>query len=279
MIQLEGVEETLLIPLLARARESRRWNGLVRDARAVELVQGLAYDFAKLRLDAATQRSVAVRTALFDEAARTFLAAHPDALVLNLAAGLDTRWNRLENGQLTWVDVDLPDAMTLRRELFPAGPRHQLVTGSVTEDAWLAEVPHHPGQAVLVIAEGLLMYLQPEETRALVQRLADRFPGAELLLEVVSPWAVQQSATYFEQRGLTARWHGGLADAQELEAWDPRLEVVAEYRYYDRFPLRLGLMALGRWIPQLNDFFRIVHVRVAPQGATTSKACPAGSRK
>ncbi|MDB5101470.1 MAG: tcmP, partial [Cyanobacteria bacterium RYN_339] len=113
--RLEGVEETLLIPLWARAAETRRGDALIRDDRAVELVEQIDYDFKKLSWDWTTQVGVAIRTEILDDATRAFLAKHPDGLIINIAAGLDTRFYRLDNGQLHWVDVDLPNSMALRR--------------------------------------------------------------------------------------------------------------------------------------------------------------------
>lgn len=263
-VDLQGVEETLLIPLLARARETRRWNGIVRDARAVEVVDRLDYDFSKLALTAATQASVAVRTDILDEATRAFLARHPDALVINLAAGLDTRFYRVDNGRLSWVDVDLPEAMAIRRQVFTDTDRHRYLAGSVLEDAWCAQIERSAGQAVLIVIEGLVMYFTPEETRELLIRLARYFPGAEVLMEVVSPLAVTQSARHFEERGMSARWKGGLADGREVEAWDPRLRFHEAWRYYDRHPLRWGVWAIARWIPGFKDFFQILHVAIGP---------------
>jgi O-methyltransferase involved in polyketide biosynthesis len=255
MQQLTGVEETLLIPLLARARETRRWNGIVRDRRAVALVEHLDYDFSGLKLDALTQLCVALRTEILDDAARKFLQAHPNALVLNLGAGLDTRFHRLDNGQLLWVDVDLPAAADTRRRLLPPGDRNFIVAGSVLEDGWLAELPRD--RPVLVIAEGLVMYFSEAETSALLQRLAAHFPGAEALVEFVSPAAAARSQAYFEQRKLATVWRSGLnpttlAPYQVLERW----------RYFDRHPLRLGLFALARWVPGLRDLFTIVNLHI-----------------
>lgn len=257
-MHLEGVEETLLIPLWARAAETRRADALIRDERAVELVDQIDYDFSKLSWDWSTQVGVAIRTEILDDATRAFLSKHPDALIINIAAGLDTRFYRLDNGQLTWVDVDLPNSMALRRTFFNDTERHLYVTGSVLEDAWCAEVPK--GRPTLVIIEGLCMYLAPEETQGLLDRIARFFPGAEVLMECVSPFLADKSAPYFWVRGMAARFRGGLEDGRDVEAWGHTF--VQQWHYFDRHPARWGALAIGKWIPVWRNTFKIVHLSV-----------------
>lgn len=267
-LRLEGVEETLLIPLWARAAETQRWwDPIVKDPRAVELVERIDYDFGKLSWDWMTQLVVAIRTQILDTAVRDFLISHPDALIINLAAGLDTRFYRLDNGRLTWVDVDLPNSMALRRTFFDDDDRHHYVTGSVLEDGWCDAIHPRPGQAVLVIIEGLAMYFREEETRGLVKRLADRFPGAEVLMEFVSPQVAQGSELFFKLRGMSARFRSGLAGKEQLEGWDPRVRFAERWLYADFHPLRWGPLALGRVLSGWREAFGgIVRFTLVPKG-------------
>jgi methyltransferase (TIGR00027 family) len=260
-MQLEGVEETLLIPLWARAAETRRAGGLVNDPRAVELVEQIDYDYARLSWDWATQVAVAIRTRLLDDAARAFIARHPDALVINLAAGLDTRFYRLDNGQLDWVDVDLPNSMALRRRFFNDTERHQYVVGSVLEEGWLQEIQRAEGRPVLVIVEGLTMYFTPEETRGLLARLAERFPGGEILLESYSPLVAHGSGLFFRLRGMKVQFRGGAYGYQLAEA-HPRLRLLDEWFYFDREAARWGIFAIARLIPPWRKLFKIAHLKI-----------------
>jgi O-methyltransferase involved in polyketide biosynthesis len=260
-VRLDGVEETLLIPLWARAAETRRADGMVNDPRAVELVDAIDYDFDKLSWDWAAQVGIAIRTEIFDQATLRFLSAHPAGLIINLAAGLDTRFYRLDNGRLHWVDVDLPNSMALRRQFFNDAGRHDYITESVLEDAWCRQVHRDPGQPVLVIIEGLTMYFSPEETRALLGRIATFFPGAEILMEAISPLAAARSDLFFSMRRMNARFRGGLARGKDVESWDARLRFVEEWFYYDRHPLRWGPLMIGRLIPPMREMFKIVHIK------------------
>lgn len=259
-IQLEGVEETLLIPLWARAEETARPDGLVRDPQAVEMVGRLAYDFRKFAGDAATQTGIAIRTAVLDEAARAFLQAHPGAVVLNLAAGLDTRFFRVGEAAARWYEVDLPNAMALRERLFTPTDRHRFVTGSVLEPAWLDAIEVAPGTPVLVIVEGLLMYLTRDEIALLLRSLATRFPGAEALLEVFGRLATGNTWWFRSVAKTSARFAGGIDDPLELEGLDPAVRVRETFWLLEHHPERWGLMGLARWLPWFRRQYKIVRV-------------------
>ena len=112
--KLSGVAETLLIPLWARAEETKRSDALIRDDFAVRLVEQIDYDFAKFARAKHSQTGVAVRSYILDHETKAFIEKQPDAVCINLACGLDTRFYRIDNGQIDWYNLDLPDVMELR---------------------------------------------------------------------------------------------------------------------------------------------------------------------
>lgn len=266
-ITLQGVEETMLIPLWARAIETRRRDALFRDDRAVEMVEAIDYDFAGFeRYDLAQmlRSAVAIRTELLDRAVAAFLDRHPDATIVNLGAGLDTRFFRLDNGRLTWFEVDLPRSMALRNHLLHEGDRHHHVTGSVLETAWLDAIGPR-STPVLVVAEGLFMYLDEPALRTLVARLAAHFPGAGLIFETSSPLGLRGGNQAFRRHGLlginaelaSGFWHG-----RELERWVPGLKWIENWCYFDYHPERWGPLALWSFVPFLRSVLRIEHVQL-----------------
>lgn len=121
-VELGSVQETLLIPLFSRALETARPNGLLKDARAVEIVEQLDYDFSKWPPSSSWSQAC-VRTRLFDEIALRFLEEHPEGAIVEIGCGLDTRFERIDNGRATWFELDLPDSIALRRSFFEDGPR------------------------------------------------------------------------------------------------------------------------------------------------------------
>ncbi|MEL6716449.1 MAG: class I SAM-dependent methyltransferase, partial [Planctomycetota bacterium] len=135
-VVLGPTQETLLIPLLGRAEETRR-NGLIDDPIAVRIVDRLDYDFSKWD-GAPSLRGATIRTRIYDAQVQRFLDAHPEGTVVEIGAGLNTRFERLDNGRAHWVELDLPDTMALRRQFFQDHERRTMVAASVLDTDWFA---------------------------------------------------------------------------------------------------------------------------------------------
>jgi O-methyltransferase involved in polyketide biosynthesis len=189
--QLRGVSETLLIPLHYRAEESRRGTGSFKDAMAERFHDALAYDWKRLGtgpLSSVQRIGMAARTKILDEQVGSFIATHPDGLVVNLGAGLDTRFYRLDNGSIRWIELDLPDVITFRHRLEePLDIRHALLAASVLDDRWVPEVKRYGKEPLLFVAEGLFPYFSEQQHRNVFTLLADNFPAQEMLFQTSAP--------------------------------------------------------------------------------------------
>ena len=189
------------------------------------------------------QYLVALRARTLDDWSAAFLAAHPDAVVLHLGCGLDSRAFRLDPpAPALWFDVDLPGVVAVRRQLYRDGDRYRMLATSVTDPGWLAEVP--ADRPVLVVAEGLLMYLAEDDVRRLLARLTDRFAVGELVFDGAAPWTTRLSPVL--------RW--GLRDGRRVEEWNPRLHLRERLPLgsgYERIPNRAlrTVYRLGDRIP------------------------------
>lgn len=156
---LGHVQETLLIPLYARARDAARRHPVLHDERAAALVAGLEYDFSQF--GGPSLLGCILRSAILDGWVRCFLARHPAGTVVELGAGLDTRFERLDNGTVRWFDLDLPDTIALRRRFFADRPRCTMLEGSVLDTDWFDTVATAPGP-YLFLCEGVFVYLTEE---------------------------------------------------------------------------------------------------------------------
>src|SRR5512139_1175727 len=178
---LSGVAETLLITLTIRATESQRPDALVRDERAEAIVRQLDQESLRKTL-ALTEDSgrlvVILKSRDFDRFAQDFLARHPDGVVVHIGCGLDTRFERVDNGQVEWYDLDLPDVIELRRRyLSDEGNRYHILSCSVLDNTWLEAVSNHRTSPWLFLAEGVFMYLKGMQVKTLILTLLDHFPG------------------------------------------------------------------------------------------------------
>ncbi len=218
-----SVEWTNLCTLYLRAYESRSPAPILDDEAAAEAVDRIDYDWARMRRamrPGSNQYMVTMRAKQLDDWSADFLQRHPNAVVLHLGCGMDTRAFRLDPPEsVRWFDVDQPDVIALRRKLYDDRDGYRMIGSSVTDEAWLDEVP--TDRPTLVVAEGLVMYLTEPEVRTLLQRLTDRFGGGELVFDTVSPLGPRLSKVL--TKGIT-KW--GIRDARELERWNPRLRFL-----------------------------------------------------
>ncbi|OBH04271.1 MULTISPECIES: class I SAM-dependent methyltransferase [unclassified Mycobacterium] len=217
-----SVEWTNLCTLYLRAYESRSPAPILGDTAAAEAVDRIDYDWARMRRamrPGSNQYMVTMRAKQLDDWSANFLRRHPDAVVLHLGCGMDTRALRLNPpNTVRWFDVDQPDVIALRRKLYDDRDGYRMIGSSVTDD-WLDEVS--TDRPMLMVAEGLVMYLTEPEVRTLLRRLTDRFGSGELLFDTVSPMGPRLSKLF--TKGIT-KW--GIRDAREIERWNPRLRLL-----------------------------------------------------
>ncbi|WP_158889178.1 class I SAM-dependent methyltransferase [Amycolatopsis anabasis] len=248
-----SVEWTMLCTLYLRAYESRSNHSILGDHAAAEAMDRIDYDFDRMKSlrPSSNQFLVALRAKQLDVWATDFLARHPDAIVLHLGCGLDSRAFRLDlPAGVDWFDVDVPTVVELRRQVYSEHDRYQMIGSSVTDPEWLDRIP--ADRPVLVVAEGLLPYLTENEVRQLLQRLTDRFPTGELMFDGIPPWGAKVMKIF--------RW--GIRDGHQLEQWNPRLrflEKASIFSHFAEIPAR-GIRAVYRLtnaIPACRNFSRM----------------------
>lgn len=252
---LREEQETLLIPLWGKAVEGRRGDPILVDPKAAEVLSRIDYDFSRLAVPRKTSVMMALRAKKLDDLLGAFLAEHPGGLVLHLGCGLDSRCERVPHPAARWVDLDLPDVIALRRELFEASGRDRMIAASVTEEGWPPTV--EPGGPAMAIAEGLLMYLREEEVRGLLLRLHERWPGLRVAFDAFSSLTVRSVSRHRSLRrtGATVRW--GLDDPGTVEAWVPGARLREEWAFADSAELgKLG--PLDRALYRLSGRLAVV---------------------
>ena len=265
-IDLSGVAETLLITLYIRAMESQRPDALIKDDKAVALVTHMGYDFSRvkqIRMDEDDKVALILRNLEFDRYARDFLAHNPQAVVFHIGCGLDTRFERVDNGAVEWYDLDLPDVIELRRKLIGGeSSRYHLLGCSVLDRTWLDSLSAHRQRPFLFMAEGVFMYFKEAQVKSLVLMLLEHFPGAELVFDAYSPYLVRMNNLRFSFTKFGARYYWGLKRGKDLESWDPGISLLDEWSFFDRPEPRLAHIRWVRHIPFLARVLCIYHYRL-----------------
>jgi len=261
-VKLNGVAETLLIPLWARASKTRSAKPIIQDFRAVELVEDINYDFDKFSNSRMTQTGVAIRTQLLDSAAMAFIAKYPAANIINIGAGLDTRFTRVDNGQIKWFDLDLPEAIAVRSQFFSDTDRCRMIAKSVFDYSWLDEIQDKTAPTLL-IAEGILMYFTETQVQELLAKLKASFPHSEMLLETVSVFVSKNSSQHETVKKTSGRFSWGLNDGMKLETLVPGLKYLGQWNYFDYHRKRWGMMGLFGRFPLTRKLVSSLIVHIA----------------
>src|SRR5512138_3342426 len=272
-VKLGSVQKTLLLPLWGRATETRKPRPLLVDPAAVRVVESLGYDFSTMaaRISFVTQLAWIARSLHVDRTILHFLDRHPAGTIVNLGCGLDTTFERVDNGTLRWYDLDLPDVIELRRRYIQPGPRRSFIADSILEDGWIKQLAGTG--ALLFVAAGLLYFFEDGQVRTLLSQIADRFPGSELVFDACSPRGLRiANKKVMEDGGMdaSARLRWSLTHAAALQDWDRRLFVLAEYPIFRG--VKGSLTWKEKWGTFLSDRLRImsmVHLRFGEATAGT----------
>jgi O-methyltransferase involved in polyketide biosynthesis len=217
---LGDVQRTLFLPLAARAAETKRRRPAICDPKAVEIMAAVEVD-KNLTGTATGGFSTVCRTLIFDWWVRQFLREHPDGTVVELGTGLNTRFERVDNGRVHWIDLDLPDTIELRRRFFADTDRRRMLAGSVLDADWHDVVAASPGPYFLV-SEGVLVYLDEDKVKVSLSRTARRLPASSVAIDTYSTSMARQQQRLVKSRGI-APWKSPCDDPRGYEETGLRL--------------------------------------------------------
>ncbi len=265
-VDLGNVQKTMLLPLWGRAVESRKDNPLLVDQTAVRIIEAVDYDFSALtdNLSDLTQAAWIMRSLCIDETVRVFLEKYPRGPIVNIGCGLDTTFDRIDSGTVLWYDLDLPDVISLRRQFIQETERRKFISTSFLDKSWLNQI--QVDEQVLFIAAGVFYYFEESEVKEFLARLADRFPGSEIIFDASSPYGIKTANRMVIKRsGLDEnsflKW--GLKNAETLTTWDRRFQVLNTHYYFGKNGRHFGLrIRLIGWISDRLKVQYMVHLGI-----------------
>jgi O-methyltransferase involved in polyketide biosynthesis len=222
------LEDSLFLTLYARALDNRRPQPILGDATADQIVRITDYDYGQLRVKTNLILSVALRAKKLDDVARSFIARHPDAVGLDLGAGLDTRFERLAPpASVDWYDIDFPAVATARQRLIPQHPNAHVIAADVTDQDWLDTIPND--RPAIIVADGMMAFLSQDELMSLWNRLISHFPSGEIVFNSYTRFAIwiAQHARGTKTVADQVKFPG-MDDPRAPEGWNPKLQLVRE---------------------------------------------------
>lgn len=265
-VNLGNVQITLLLPLWGRAVETKKKNPVLTDFKALEIINNIDYDFTKISeiIHPVTQFEWIARSMHIDRSIKEFLLKYPRATIVNVGCGLDTTYERVDNGKLLWYDLDLPDVIDLRKKFIKEGERRKNISCSLLDEKWFKEVDVE--ENVLFFAAGVMYYLEESQVKEIFTKISLSFPNSEFVFDAASPLGVKEAnKRVIENSGLDEKSHlkWGLAAASDILKWNDRITLIKEYPIYKKMTKSLGLK--NRFIAYLSDRYRImymVHLRL-----------------
>ena len=233
--RLSAVQQTMLIPLVARALGGGLFPGhACGDQQAAELVRRLQLPTAPYLVDRPTVLNILWRTQVIRDAGLAFFARHPQAWGVNLGCGLSHYFQWLDNGSNTWLDADMPQSMELRRRLLPPDTeRQRSAIIDLRRPQWWQDLnlpAQALGQPLFMLCEGVLMYLQPQQVRHVLHSFAAQAPaGSRLVIDILAGCAVGMAQWHASVGPTKAQFHWGIRSLQELTDCHPRLRLLATH--------------------------------------------------
>lgn len=268
-IPLSAVSATMLMTLYGRVIDSRSSHPVLDDPKAEEIVaklnpnlltsdQKLLRSLGQFKMRDTLSVHTALRARQYDRYTQELMAQYPDCTVVSLGCGLDTRFWRIDNGSIRFYDVDLPDVIRLKRTLVDETDRYRMIACSALDPAWMDEALAD-AKPVMILAEGLFMYLPKADVQTLVARLGERVERGQLVAEVVhesytrgvNAWLLGFKFKYELGFGEWITYQCGISESNEMEAWSPHLHLIDDWFYYNAEPEKVGFIRfLGRlpWI-------------------------------
>jgi methyltransferase (TIGR00027 family) len=279
-LSLNGVEETALLTVYAKAIESQSEDPILKDERIEGLIQRLdpllertdskmAKILLRRGIDPRLTIHMPIRAKKYDTYAIEFLKKHPAGVIVNLGCGLDTRFFRIDNGQVEFFDLDLPEMIELKRGLLGEHERYHLIGQSALDFTWMDQAARL-NRPALVLAEGIFMYLPEEKVKALVLKLQQRFPDSELVCELTNRtwvegfWGKMAGLKMKQRFKMTdeASFKFGVSSANELETWGKGIKFLQMWFYMDGNHPKLGLMRIFRKMKIFRDAQFTAHYRL-----------------
>lgn len=243
-IDLGAVQETLVIPLWARAIDAQMNDPILGDTYARDIVARIDYDFSKIATKHMENHKLVfpLRAYSFDRIIREFLEQNNNAVVVNIGAGMDTTFQRVDNGHVLWINIELPDVVALRKKLIPDTERELTIAKSVFDFTWSDDIARKTeGRSIMFMAAGVLCYFEAKDVEILFRKLSDVYPSAHFIFDAMSwltMWGTNRDL--MKKSGIDPsaflRWH--LKRASRLRKWVSTIKIVEEYPMLSRVPIK-----------------------------------------
>jgi O-methyltransferase involved in polyketide biosynthesis len=265
-IELGSVQETLLLPLWGRAMETQKNSPKLLDTKAVSIINSIPYDFTKIaeNISKLSQISWISRSIFFDSKIKEFIAKNPNAAIINIGCGLDTTFDRVDNGSIQWFDLDLPDVINLRKKYFSETDRRHFIAKSVIDETWYNEIKKT--DKVMLLIAGVIYYFDEETVKALFNKFINTFDYVEIIFDYCSPKGMEiANKKVIENSGMSKsaylKW--SIKDIYELEKWNTKIKIITDMPMFKEYKKKYPVFKrIGMNISDILKIMSLSHIKI-----------------
>ncbi len=235
------------------------------DRTALEIVERVNCDFTRLISQVPELNRIAwiVRCTCFDRLIKDFIRRYPRATIVNIGCGLDTTYERINNGSILWYDLDLPHVIELRKLFINETMNRKFIACSFLDINWYRNIDCP--ERILFVAGGAYYYYEQKVIRTFLIKLCLLFPSCELLFDVTSETGVRTTNKVLRKTAIDDKYFlkWGLKSTNTILSWTPRLRLLGKYYTYKQEGITMNLKnrILG-WISDALDIQYIVHFKI-----------------
>ena len=263
-IDLTGAQKTLLITLYAKALDSRSKHSILNDKKADEIIRSIDFDFEHAA-GFGNKEILVVRAKQFDDWVGEFLKSNPNAIVLNLGCGLDSRILRVNPpSSALWFDLDFPEVINERRNYYSDLDNYRMIGSSITDSEWLEMIPKD--RPSMTVADGVFEYLTRDEVKTLFGRLTDHFPSGEIAFDAMSSAAMERGRSRLKEVfGAEHKW--AVDDLREVDNLNPKVKRIDSFsvfgsKYVSKLPIKSRIMyGFANLIPSFKNMIRMLRYK------------------
>ncbi len=234
---------------------------ILKDKKSLEILAQIDYGFSKIEKAKVTQIGECLRGLMLDGWVKSFLQENPSGTIVENGSGLNTRFEKVDNGQVRWFDLDMPDSREVRTKYFQETEKRKFIESSVLDYRWVDAVKTVCSSPIMFVAEGVLMYFTEAQVKQVFALLVENFPGCYLAFDSMSPFMVKNQKHHDAIKHCSAKFQWGIKEIRDIAKWDDRYQVTevklmkdAPAQYYQRMDLFSRLMLS---IPPFKNMYRL----------------------
>jgi O-methyltransferase involved in polyketide biosynthesis len=265
-IKLGSIQKTLLLPLWGRAVETQKAKPLLVDNKAVSIISTIPYDFSVIakNINSLSRIGWVARSIYFDKKIKEFINVFPDATIVNVGCGLDTTFDRIDNGKIHWFDLDLPDTIELRKKYISETDRCRFISKSVLDLSWYEAIDKE--SKIMFLVAGVFYYFDENEIKRLFNDFHTYLPGLEIVFDYASNRGIKLSNKVVLKKGgmdSSAYLKWGIDDLIEIEKWADNIKVISFEPMYKEHKKNYSIFhKIGMSIADAMKIMSLAHIKI-----------------